>query len=221
MDSEIIKDAPVRFLVSDMGDALATLIEANANRRSDSPNLVYHKDGGFKRTIAASAVAQACYDTLMKKGALAKTACENRMVTEALEDIIETNILLSGLGFENNATAGAHSIADGITALPGEGRTLHGEKVAFGCLVQLVIENASREEIDEVLDFCLEVGLPVCFADLGIQRTDEVVRRVAEASMHSCWGNMPFHVTADMVAGAIATADMLGARRRQAAGGGQ
>ncbi|MBC5649210.1 glycerol dehydrogenase [Christensenella tenuis] len=215
VDSEIIAKAPVRFLVSGMGDALATLIEAEANRKSDSPNLVYNNDGGFKRTVAATAIARACYDTLLRDGLKAKIACEENKVTEALENIIETNTLLSGLGFENNATAGAHSVNDGITSLPEGAKTYHGEKVAFGTLTQLVIEDASNERLDEVIRFCIDVGLPVCLADLQVPNTAENIRKIAEASMHSCWGSMPFEVNADMVEAAITTADKIGERYKK------
>ncbi len=210
VDSRIIAEAPVRFLVSGMGDALATLIEAESTRKSNTPNLVYHKNGGHKQTLAGQAIAKACYESLMKYGVLAKQACERHVVTEALENIIETNILLSGLGFENNATSGAHSINDGLTSLENGSRTMHGEKVAFGCIVQLIAENAPKEYLDEVVSFCLSVGLPVCLEDLYIEPTEENIRRAAEASMHSNWSNMPFDVDAELVYAAIAAADAYG-----------
>ena len=214
VDSEIIAHAPVRFLVSGMGDALATLIEADATREANVKNLVYNRDGGFAQTLAGQAIARACYESLMRFGPMAKIACENNVVTPALENIIETNILLSGLGFENNATAGAHSVNDGLTAIPGGEKTMHGEKVAFGCIVQLIAENAPAEKLAEVTDFCLAVGLPVCFADLGIENSDALMRKVAEASMHSCWGNMPFEVDVETVFAAIKTADRYGSARK-------
>lgn len=211
VDSEMIAKAPVRFLVSGMGDALATLIEAKANKKSDSPNLVFLKEGGFRRTIAGTYIAQACYDTLMEKGAMAKIAAEQHIVTEALEDIIETNVLLSGLGFENNNTAGAHSVADGLTAVPDvASKTMHGEKVAFGTICQLVVENAPTEKIDEVVVFCVDVGLPITLEDLYIENTDKNIALIAEASMHSNWGNEPFVVNVDMISAAIKAADALG-----------
>ena len=61
VDSQIIAQAPTRFLVSGMGDALATLIEAESTRKSNTPNLVYHKAGGFRQTLAGQAIARACY----------------------------------------------------------------------------------------------------------------------------------------------------------------
>ncbi len=210
VDSRIIANAPVRFLVSGMGDALATLIEADSTRKSGVPNLVYHTAGGFKQTLAGQAIAKACYESLMKYGVLAKEACSQNVVTEALEHIIETNILLSGLGFENNATSGAHSVNDGLTVMENSSKTMHGEKVAFGCIVQLIAECADREYLDEVLGFCLSVGLPVCLEDLYVENSEENIRKIAAASMHSNWENMPFAVDEDLVYSAVRTADLYG-----------
>lgn len=78
-------------------------------------------------------------------------ACENNTVTPALENIVETNILLSGLGFESGGLAAAHAIHDGLTILEGTHKYFHGEKVAFGTLAQLALENAPMEEILQVL----------------------------------------------------------------------
>lgn len=215
VDSTIIANAPARFLVSGMGDALATLIEAEATRKANAPNLVYHEMGGCRQTLAGQAIARECYESLMKNGVMAKEACEKQVVTEALENVIETNILLSGLGFENNATAGAHSINDGITSLEEGKKTMHGEKVAFGCLVQLILENASEKTLDEVTEFCLKVGLPVCLDDLYVQNTEENIRKIAEVSMHSCWNNMPFDVDKESVYAAIIVADTYGNKKKK------
>lgn len=221
VDSRIIANAPTRFLVSGMGDALATLLEADSTRKSNTPNLVYHTSGGRRQTLAGQAIARACYESLMKYGVLAKKACDQNVVTEALENIIETNILLSGLGFENNATSGAHSVNDGLTAVENSEKTMHGEKVAFGCIVQLIAECADKEYLDEVLSFCVDVGLPVCLEDLSVENSDENIRRIAAASMHSNWGNMPFEVNEELVFAAIRTADVYGRefrRRRERMG---
>ncbi len=66
------------------------------------------------------------------------------------------------------------------------------------------------------MKFCLDVGLPVCLEDLFVENNSENIRRIAEASMHSCWGSMPFDVTADMVEAAVTVADKLGARYKEA-----
>ena len=211
IDSKIIADAPVRFLISGMGDALATVFEAKANDASDSANYIAGNIGGFRRTKTALVVAQACYDMLLANGLKAKLAAERHCVTEALETIIEVNTLMSGIGFENTGCAAAHSICEGITAVPDAGHTLHGEQVAFGVLCQLVAENASNELIDEVVTFCMSVGLPITLTDVKVEPTKENVRIIAQSSVdNSYWAAQPAPVTVDSVADIILAADAIG-----------
>ena len=97
--------------------------------------------------------------------------------------------------------------------MEGTHKYFHGEKVAFGTIAQLVLENAPKEELETVLDFCLDLGLPVCLKDIGVERiTPEELQEVArkscipEESIHA----MPFPVTEEAVAAAIITADKIG-----------
>lgn len=220
IDTTIIANAPVRFLVSGMGDALSTYFEARATSMAYA-NVNAGLPCGYregltapaKSTKTAFALAKLCYETLLEDGYKAKLSCEGKVVTPALENIIEANILLSGLGFESGGLAAAHAIHDGLTILEGTHHYYHGEKVAFGTLCQLVLENAPEEEINEVLEFCATIGLPMCLADIGVDSiTEEELYEVAqkscipEESIHS----MPFPVTEDAVVAAIKVADKLG-----------
>ncbi|MCL2058479.1 MAG: glycerol dehydrogenase [Oscillospiraceae bacterium] len=220
IDTTVIANAPVRFLVSGMGDALSTYFEARATSASYSNVNAGLPCGAregaappAKGTNAAMAFAELCYRTLLEDGLKAKAACECKQVSAALENIVEANILLSGLGFESGGLAAAHAIHDGLTIMEGTHAYYHGEKVAFGTLAQLVLENAPTEEIEEVLEFCVGVGLPVCLADIGISSiTADELNQIAdktcipEESVHS----MPFPITRDAVAAAIIVADKLG-----------
>lgn len=206
MDTEVITKSPVRLTVSGMGDALATYFEARACTRSDAGTCA-----GGKVTGAAMALARLCYDTLMSDGVKAKLALEAGACTESVEKVIEANTLLSGLGFESAGLAGAHAIHNGMTALEETHAYYHGEKVAFGTLTQLVLENA--DELYEVLDFCVEVGLPVTFEQLGVK--DASYERVLEVAKLACSDadtlhNMPFEVTPEKVAAAMLAADAYG-----------
>lgn len=206
MDTEVIAKSPVRLTVSGMGDALATYFEARACKRSDAGTCA-----GGKVTSAAMALARLCYETLMSDGVKAKLALEAGACTESVEKVIEANTLLSGLGFESAGLAGAHAIHNGMTAMPETHAFYHGEKVAFGTLTQLVLENA--DELYEVLDFCVEVGLPVTFAQLGV--ADASYERVLEVARLACADNdtlhnMSFEVTPEKVANAMLAADAYG-----------
>jgi glycerol dehydrogenase len=207
MDSEVIAKAPVRFLVSGMGDALSTYFEARANDESDSPNYI---SGGYRRPKVAMAIAELCYDILLEDGLKALLAAKQGVCTEAVENIIEANTLLSGLGFENTGCAGAHSVGDGITALPEGSKTLHGERCAFGVICQLVSEGRDMCEIEEVIDFNLSVGLPVTLEDMGIEPTESNVRTIAEVSLKSFWDAEPFKVDAEKAYRDILGANALG-----------
>ena len=208
VDTDIVSKAPVRLLIAGMGDALATYFEARACLQSSATNCV-----GGHTTLAAMALARLCYDTLMEYGVNTALAASEKVCTKAVENIIEANTYLSGIGFESGGLAGAHAIHNGLTAIEETHQLYHGEKVAFGTLVQLVLENAPSEELEEVLLFCKTVGLPVTLTDLGIQevKKDQLmeVARLA-CSPDDTLGNMPFMVTPEDVYAAIIAADALG-----------
>lgn len=213
LDTDILVKAPIRFLVAGMGDALSTYVECRANHQSYSPNYV---NTGYRQTIAGLAVSRACHETVLAKGVNAKLAAERGLCTQDVEDVIEANTLLSGLGVQNTSCAGAHSIAEGITVLPPCARLLHGEVVAFGVLVQLIVEGAPAAELDELYEFYQKVGLPTTFEDLDIpDASGEDIMKVAEASMHSYWDVEPFTVNPQMIYDGIIMANVLGRKKKQ------
>jgi glycerol dehydrogenase len=214
VDSSVIARAPVRFLVAGMGDALATWFEADTASRAHKGNVV-----GGTPTLAALAIANLCYQTLLADGKAAIQAVKRQSVTPALERIIEANTLLSGLGFESGGLAVAHSVHNGLTAARETHDYLHGEKVAFGTIVQLVFEGRDSGLIEEVLGFCLSVGLPVTLKDLGIE-TLSMDRARAIADLAVAPGesahNEPFPVTWQGIRDAILVADAWGQDFRRA-----
>src|ERR1700722_13994782 len=116
---------------------------------------------------ALLALAELCYRTLLADGAAALHAVSTQSVTPALERLVEANTLLSGLGFESSGLAAAHAVHNGLTAAPETHDYFHGEKVAFGLLVQLVLEGAPASILDQVLGFSSEVGVPITRAGFG------------------------------------------------------
>ena len=149
----------------------------------------------------------------MESGVQAKIACENKLVTPALDAVIEANVLLSGLGFESGGLGAAHSMQDGFTVLKEIHHFYHGEKVAFLTLTQLVMENRPKQMIEQVYEFCYKVGLPITLADLGIDKVGP--KRLMEAVKLSCLPgkimyNHAFPITEDMVYDAVLAADSMG-----------
>lgn len=212
VDSAIIAGAPVRFLVSGMGDALATWFEAEDCRIKGAGNMTSRPG-----PMTAFELARFCYQTLMRYGRLAKLACEQKQVTPALEHVIEANTLLSGLGFESGGLAAAHAIHNGLTVLPETHAYWHGEKVAFGTLAMMMLTDRAPELIDEVYTFCEDVGLPVTLADIGLgEVSDADLMAVAQAACQAgeTMHNEPYDVTPEAVMAALRTADAVGRARK-------
>jgi glycerol dehydrogenase len=208
VDTAIIAKAPVRFLVAGMGDALSTWFEANSCFRTQSPN-----ECGGLGTPTGLSLARLCYDTLLQYGVTAKIAAERHIVTPALERIVEANTLLSGIGFESGGLASAHSVHNGLTALPETHAWYHGEKVAFGVLTGLQLTDAPPQEMDAVYAFCEAVGLPTTLADIGLRAVDR--NRLMLVAQKACAPNEGIHheageITAEIVLQAMLAADAIG-----------
>jgi glycerol dehydrogenase len=217
VDLDVIAAAPTRFLVAGMGDALATWFEARACDRTQSVN----ECGGLSTRMGLT-VARLCYDTLLAYGATAKADCERHAVTPALDSIVEANTLLSGVGFESGGLATAHSVHNGLTAVPETHAFYHGEKVAFGVLTGLHLTRAPSAEMEAVYSFCEEIGLPTTLADIGIQ--DAGRELLLEVAMRASAPTQPVHheagpVTPETVLGAMLAADTLGRERKGRAKG--
>lgn len=190
-----------------MGDALATWFEARTVIEARQPNQL---QGATTRT--AEALAKLCYETLLADGPAALAAVRAGSVTPALERIVEANTLLSGLGFESGGLAIAHSVHNGLTMAPATHQYLHGEKVAFGLLVQLVVEGRPQSEFTEVVRFSREVGLPTSLAEVGLADAGiDMLRSIAERTVApgETAHHEPFAVSADMILDGIRAADSV------------
>jgi glycerol dehydrogenase len=212
LDTKVIVNAPVRFLVSGMGDALSTWFEAESCQRKYAKNM-----SGKLGSMTAYALARLCYDTLINYGLMAKTACEAHVVIPAVEKIVEANTLLSGLGFESAGLAAAHAIHNGLTALEQTHSYFHGEKVAIGTQTSLFLTDKPPEVIDEVYCFCEDVGLPTTLSEIGLGGvSDQDLMKAAEAACApgETIHNEPIPVTPEMVFAAFKAADAEGRRRK-------
>jgi glycerol dehydrogenase len=222
VDTRVIAESPPRFLAAGIGDALSTYYEARAAAAAGAANM-----RGGRSTLAALELARLCRDVVLEHGVAALAACRNRVVDESLERVIEATTLLSGLGFESAGLAAAHAVHNGLTAVPATHGMLHGEKVAFGTLVHLMLEAqqspgaAVRAEAEaearRIAGFLIGVGLPVTLGELGVDAADaHAIAAVAERAtapgetIHA----MPFPVDTAGVVTALAAADAMGRAAR-------
>ncbi len=207
VDTDVVARAPPVYLVQGMGDALAcgfekpAYAEAMRARRSQE-----------QATNAALEVNLRCFQTLMSHGAQAKKDVEAGRITDAVEAVVEAIKLQSGFGFGGGGCAAAHAVHNGLTVVPGLARK-HGEIVAFGTLVQMVLEGRPMGEVERVMRWCRELGLPIRLSDLG--KLDlTYLQKAAEKACDpgDSMANMPFEVSPGMVLLAIREVDSLASR---------
>jgi glycerol dehydrogenase len=172
-------------------------------------------------TLTGTALARLSWDVLWDNALPALDAVRDRLVTPALEKVIEANTLLSGLGFESGGLAAAHAIHNGLTAAPQTHGLAHGQKVNIGSLTQLVLEGAPTSDIRDFVEFTTRVGLPTTLTEVGLTAEDaEELELVAAAAtvpgetIHA----MPFDVRAADVVSALASIERSSRRIREEAG---
>ncbi len=219
VDTQVVANGPVRAFVAGMGDALSTWVETEAAFKSRAINIA-----GGRPTMAALVLARLCFETLLEHGIDARRDVEHNLVTPAVEKVVEANVLLSGLGFESGGLATAHMVGNLLSNVPQcqQAGLMHGEKVAFGIATQLCLDDDfDADEKAAIIDFEIEIGLPVTFSDLSL---DGVSRQQLMSIGEACAGegslchNHPFEVTADAVVNAMISADALGRSRKEILG---
>lgn len=215
IDSEIVLHAPKRLFVAGMGDALSTFFEARACARSQIKNGV---GKGYLPCKAGMAIAELCFTILMQDSEKALLSLDTGVITEAFENVIEANALLSGLGFQNTGCSVAHALNAGLSELPQAAHALHGERVGFGVLVQLVFENAQTDELQRIMKYLDSVGLPMTLAELGVEASKENVEIMTEKMVyHNALAHTQALVVNQQTLGAaILAADAMGRAYRAA-----
>ncbi|MGA7933541.1 MAG: iron-containing alcohol dehydrogenase family protein [Kovacikia sp.] len=164
LDYDLIQTAPARTLVAGIGDAIAKWYEASVS------------SGHAQQTLTIAAVQQAriLRDILFQKSAIALQEPGG----ETWQEVVDATVLLAGviggLGGAQCRTVAAHAVHNGLTHLLASHGTLHGEKVAYGILVQLRLEEIvqgnqlAATARQQLLKFYAEIGLPQCLNDLGM-----------------------------------------------------
>lgn len=164
LDYDLIQTAPLRTLVAGIGDALAKWYEASVSSGDAQATL----------TIAAVQQARVLRDLLLQKSAI---AC-SQPGSETWQEVVDATVLMAGLigglGGAQCRTVAAHAVHNGLTHLPPTRQTLHGEKVAYGILVQLRLEEMiqgnqlASTARQQLLRFYSEIGLPRTLTELGM-----------------------------------------------------
>lgn len=181
VDTQVIANAPVRFLIAGIGDAISKKFEAEACAAAGAHTLL-----GTPASLTGLMAADACYRTLREHAVAAVESVREKRVDDHLEALVEATVLLSTISFENGGLSLAHALARGFSYLERAKGTLHGAHVAYGLLVQLAMEKRDDDFIGELCGFYREVGLPTRLEEFGLdQPSAEEIRQLAEQSMES------------------------------------
>ena len=161
VDTQIICQAPPRFLAAGMGDALATRVEAERCMQAGGKNL-----HGFIGTDSALQLSVRAYELILAHGEEAMRDTAAKTVSPALEAVVEANILMSGVGWENCGLTIPHAFHGALTGISKFDKAMHGERVALGVLIQLHYDGLT-DEYERLRGFFQRVGLPVSFKDIS------------------------------------------------------
>lgn len=201
LDYDLIQTAPQNTLVAGIGDAMAKWYEASVSSGHSEQTLI----------IAAVQQARVLRDILLQKS----VAALQSPGSEAWREVVDATVLLAGviggIGGAQCRTVAAHAVHNGLTHVCGRS-SIHGEKVAYGILVQLRLEEmlqgnqlaaAARQQL---LKFYAEIGLPQKLDDLGLgDVTLKQLQKVAEFALqpNSDIHRLPFKVALEQLMAAM------------------
>ncbi len=206
VDTAIIAKSPVRFLVSGIGGAIGVSYETEACYVSKAKTTA----GGSPSYMAVKC-AQTARDMLFEYGYAAKLSVENGRWSPYVDMVSEANFLFSGIGFESGGLAVAHSIYHGYRSL-NKRKCLHGEVVAFGTIVQMILECRSEKEVKLIIEFFNKLGLPCTLEQLGIDKNcKNELNEIANVAFEKGTAqNMVFSLKPSEIYEAIVFADIIG-----------
>lgn len=175
IEPRILVKAPIPLLIAGIGDTIAKWYEADVQISKLTDPSVALK--------VAHHTAKLCANEMFENAQQAIRDAQEQRVSNAFLKVVESIIMLGGMvgGFGDNfgRTAGAHSIHNGMTIVPESHKALHGSKVAYGILVQLLLEQ-KESEVELLFDFYKEIGLPTTLHELNISA--EWIDDIAEHS---------------------------------------
>jgi glycerol dehydrogenase-like iron-containing ADH family enzyme len=213
LDYSIVATAPQRMLVAGIGDAIAKWYEASVSSGHSAQTLL----------IAAVQQARVLRDILFQKSA---SALEHPG-GEEWQEVVDATVLLAGviggLGGAQCRTVAAHAVHNGLTHLPSSHHALHGEKVAYGILVQLRLQEMLQGDRlaatarQQLLDFYTSIGLPKTLADLGLN--DITIAQLHHAATLACKPDsdlhrLPFTVTPEQLVAAMVSTTIIEVENR-------
>lgn len=208
VDTQIIARAPARFFAAGLGDALSKMDESSQCYRAGGDNFF-----GTPSLPLAQTLGRLCHDTIVEFGRAALEQIRTHGApNHDVERAIEASVLLSGLAFESGGLSIAHALTRGFSAMPTMAGFLHGEMVAFGSIVQKIVQHDEPDQIRDHVSLVRDLGLPVRFVDFaGFSPDATQLRSIAELCCQAPYiGNVTPPANLDTIMDALKAADELG-----------
>lgn len=164
VEPRLLLEAPVNYFVAGVADTLAKWYESD---------VILSQPENRSQALLQSArsAAYICKENIVQHGEQAVSAIQSQTLTPAFIQVAETIIavsgLVGGLGDGYARTTIAHAVHDKLTAFPETHAFLHGEKVGYGILVQLAVEEKWLE-IDQLLVLFGTLHLPKSLQELNL-----------------------------------------------------
>lgn len=213
VDTAVIAKAPAILLSAGIGDAIVKRFEVEQCVGVRGDNVF-----GGRSPRTALALARACYDAVRADSVAALAAVKRGEPDEALERLVEATVLMSGLAFESGGLSVCHAMTRGLSAVPGAASALHGHQVAYGLLVQLVLEGREAAFIEDIRTFFAQVELPLNLADLGSTGGPSDIFTIAELTAQAAHMKHFFRpVSTDDLVRAIESVEAMSPRKKDAA----
>lgn len=193
MDSNVIANAPTKYLWAGIGDTFAKYYEVDITTRGKK---LSHS------AAMAKQLSRMCVDPLVEYGEKALKDSEEKKSSFELEQIILNNIISTGIvsmlvGEENNGAL-AHGLFYGFTLLEEiEKYHLHGEVVAYGILVMLMMDG-QMDELKRLYPFYKKIKLPTSLEEMDIKKDMAYLKPVLKKAIEAPdMKKMPYDVTED------------------------
>ncbi|SBO42898.1 iron-containing alcohol dehydrogenase [Cyanobium sp. NIES-981] len=204
-DHALVRTAPPRTLASGIADALAKWYEASVSSGGSSDGLIQQ----------AVQMARVLRDQLLLDAETALADPSSEAWVRVAEACALSAGLIGGLGGARCRTVAAHAVHNGLTQLAASHGALHGEKVGFGILVQLRLEQVlgqnqlAAQARRQLLPLFERLGLPRTLNDLGLGQA--TLQELQQACAFACapdsdLHHLPFAVgCADLLAALVST----------------
>ncbi|MBR5287561.1 MAG: iron-containing alcohol dehydrogenase [Clostridia bacterium] len=200
VDLAIAAGAPAKYLRAGMGDTLAKHLESTFSARGD----VLGKGMMDHMSAIGVALSSTCFDPILKFGRQALDEAQRGEARQAFELCARSIILSAGLVslMANDAynCALAHAVCYGLQLFPHvEEDFLHGDLVAYGALVQLMLDGQT-ERAQALLSFLRSLGTPVTLREMNVPLDRAALdAALIEATTGPDMAHIPYKITPDMV----------------------